>query len=383
MPKSFKQQYNHQSISALGKTITANYPDFPLETFVLEASHKLESLEFKARSQQITQALVSHLPHDFADAIATLMASLAPDFAALGLDAAQAGWTTQDFAPKGISGWMIMPCADFVAHRGLTEEYFELSMTALEVMTSRFSAEFAIRPFLRAFPKRTLVQCLHWTKHPNQHVRRLASEGTRPVLPWGIKLPELGADPKLSLPILDALKDDPSDYVRKSVANHLNDHSKLHPDWVCDTATSWWQLDKTRQRLLKHGCRTLLKQGHIQTLALFGFEGVQANVQLSLSKKTIIMGESLDINLSIQSRSTEPQLMMIDYIVWHQKANGTKNPKVFKWKEIVLTAGQTVEIVKTHTIKPITTRTYYAGEHSIEVQINGKACGQADFELQC
>ena len=182
---------------------------------------------------------------------------------------------------------------------------------------------------------------------------------------------------------MDALKDDPSDYVRKSVANHLNDHSKLHPDWVCDTATSWWQLDKTRQRLLKHGCRTLLKQGHIQTLALFVFVGVQANVQLSLSKKTIIMGESLDINLSIQSRSTEPQLMMIDYIVWHQKANGTKNPKVFKWKEIVLTAGQTVEIVKTHTIKPITTRTYYAGEHSIEVQINGKACGQADFELQC
>lgn len=382
MPESFKQQYNHQSISALGKTISANCPDFPLETFVLEASHNIESLEFKARSRQITQALVNHLPLDFADAIATLMASLAPDFDALGVDAEQAGWTIQDFAPEGISGWMIMPCADFVALRGVTDAHFALSMTALEAMTSRFSAEFAIRPFLRDFPKRTLAQCLHWTKHSNQHVRRLASEGTRPVLPWGMKLPELGADPNLSLPILDALKDDTSAYVRQSIANHINDHSKQHPDWVCDLVQSWWKTDKPRQRLLKHGCRTLLKQGHLRALALFGFGAVQANVVLTLSSASILMGGTIDIQLSIESTSAQEQRMMIDYVVWHQKANGTKSPKVFKWKELVIPAEQTVEIIKSHTIKPISTRTYYAGEHSIEVQINGTSCGHVDFELE-
>ena len=383
MPQPYKQQFNHQSITELAEVLAHNSAAFPLNAFIADATYQIDSLEFKARSHQITDALVRHLPLDFGQAVKILMASLAPDFAALSVDSDQAGWTTQDFVSEGISGWMIMPCADFVARRGITYELFDLSMQALEAMTSRFSAEFAIRPFLHAFPERTLNQCLIWTQHPNQHVRRLASEGTRPILPWGIKLPTLAADPSLSYPILDALKDDPSTYVRKSVANHINDHSKQHPDWVCDIAQTWWQLGQPRHRLLKHGCRTLIKQGHVRTLALFGFGAIQANVEISLSKTEIVMGETLEIHLLIESTSVNHQPLIIDYIVWHQKANGKKTPKVFKWKETVLAAKQTLGISKRHTIKPITTRKYYSGQHSIEIQINGRVCDWADIMLQC
>lgn len=381
MPESFKQYFNQASIQSLGTTLANKSVDFHLKAFVAQATADLETLEFKARSQQITRALINHLPSDIYEAIGLLIESLAPDFEALGVDAEQAGWTTQDFGAEGISSWMIMPCADVVAHIGLTEAHFALSMQALEAMTSRFSSEFAIRPFLAAFPEQTLAQCLHWTAHPNQHVRRLASEGTRPVLPWGMKLPKLGADPTLSLPILDALKDDSSAYVRLSVANHLNDHSKLHPDWVCAMVQTWWQLDKPRQKLLKHGCRTLIKQGHEQTLALFGFSAIKANVHLALSTAQILMGDTFEIQLRIESTSTKAQPMLIDYIVWHQKANGKQTPKVFKWKEIVLNAGQKRELTKAHRIKPITTRTYYPGEHGIEIQINGKVYGRVEFKL--
>ena len=383
MAESYKEQYNPQSIATLAKILAGHATAFSLDAFIADACDQIESLEFKARSHQITDALIRHLPSDFSQAVSIILASLAPDFEALGVDAAQAGWTRQDFAAEGISGWMIMPCADFVARKGLTETYFALSMSALEAMTSRFSAEFAIRPFLHTFPESTLAQCLNWTQHPNQHVRRLASEGTRPTLPWGMKLSTLGANPTLSYPILDALKDDPSAYVRKSVANHLNDHSKQHPDWVCETAHAWWQLDKPRQRLLKHACRTLIKQGHMRTLSLFGFNEIQAKVRISLSKTRLVMGGTLDIQLCIKSTSIHHQPLLIDYVIWHQKANGTKRPKVFKWKEMTLGAEQQIALVKSHTIKPITTRTYHSGEHSIEIQINGKVYERADFVLEC
>ncbi|MBB4188342.1 DNA alkylation repair protein [Sinorhizobium terangae] len=343
----------------LGRSAAA----FDRERFIALATHDLDALELMQRSRQICDAFFQTLPEDFPAAAEILQRAL-----------------PRDDVP-GLSGWALLPVNQFIEARGL--DHFELSLSLLRRLTPHFTAEFGIRAFIRRDQQRAITTISSWTGDSNHHVRRLASEGTRPRLPWAMRLPELIRDPRPILPIIAALIDDPEDYVRRSVANSLNDIAKDHPDLVAEFVAAHVDgASPERLRLLRHACRTLLKQGHVEALANFGFgtlSGIDAS--LTLGTPLVRLGEHLRFGLGIRNSDTAVQKVMIDFAVHHQKANGTMSPKVFKWTTMTLKPGAALEIEKSHPIRPITTRRYYAGAHRVVVLINGQPVAGADFEL--
>jgi 3-methyladenine DNA glycosylase AlkC len=214
-------------------------------------------------------------------------------------------------------------------------------------------------------------------------VRRLVSEGTRPRLPWGIRLNSLVRDPMPGIALLNHLKDDPSEYVRRSVANHLNDISKDHPDLVAQLAAEWMtEASVQREHLLRHACRTLIKQGHPEALGVFGYNEPRiAKPKLGLSSRKVLFGEDLQLQLVIKSNHSETQKLVIDYVVQFRKSNGNLSPKVFKWSRVELSPGERAELRKAHSFVHITTRKYYSGGHAINVRINGLDFAPEKFDL--
>lgn len=271
--------------------------------------------------------------------------------------------------------------SDFVATYGAAE--FEFSMESLRFFTRFGSAEFAVRAFILADQDRALKIMHHWAQDTDEHVRRLASEGSRPRLPWGIRLGSLVRDPAPCAAILEALKDDPSLYVRRSVANHLNDITKDHPDWVLSRLEAWDLEKEPLVWIARHACRTLIKRGHPRALQLFGF-GKKAAVtaSLTLSSPRIQLGERLVIMAEIMSESSKPQRLAVDYVIHYMKARGSAFEKVFKWTEIELAPRQVLQLTKNQIIRDFTTRKHHPGHHRIELQINGQRVATAGFDLQ-
>ena len=193
----------------------------------------------------------------------------------------------------------------------------------------------------------------------------------------------LVADPDPILPVLESLRDDPEEYVRRSVANSLNDIAKDHPDKVASIAKQWLAgADTSRHKLVKHACRTLVKQGHKPTLQALGFKTPKVKInKLLVCTPTVKLGKHLEFVIEIESTIKQTQSLVIDYIIHHQKANGQTTPKVFKLKSVQLDAGKPLKIVRKHSIKPITTRKYYSGRHQLELQVNGESFGSQNFEL--
>ncbi|NOY85050.1 MAG: DNA alkylation repair protein [Nitrospirae bacterium] len=375
MPEPFKNLFNAQIISGMGDHFLNAWPDFDRDRFVRAATNNLEMLELKARSEQITQALRKYLPEDYSHAGEIMLSSLTPED---GSDLSNIPVNT-----KGISGWAVMPMAHYVGLWGMHD--FRLSMMLLKEMTIRSSSEFGIRFFLIEKQKETLTVLMEWTNHNNEHVRRLVSEGSRPRLPWAMRLSAFMENPEHILPLLEALKDDPSEYVRRSVANNLNDIAKDHPDRVAGIAEKWLRAaSKNRQRLVRHACRTLIKQGHPATLKALGYGPAKVKLEaLNLKTPTVNFGDALVFEMALSSEATEDQALIIDYIIHHKKANGRTTPKVFKWKVLTLSAGSTHRAKKKHPFKQITTRVYYPGLHKIEIVVNGAVQeGGAEFELE-
>lgn len=381
MPEAFKNNFNVSVINALGKHLALSSRkhelEFDIERFVQMASHQLDTLELKARSNQIVSALTVHLPDDFSKAAIIIESALAP-----ASDDESIQFKGHN---KGLAGWMMMPITDYIALAALKEnaESFTQGLDLLHACTQRFSAEFSIRPFLRDYTDKTLEVLTTWAQDDNVHVRRLVSEGSRPYLPWGIRLHVFAKDPTRILPLLEQLKDDPSEYVRRSVANNLNDIAKDHPNKVAQIASSWWdENNKERTKLIKHACRTLLKDGHPEALTLFGYPPAKLkHAILTLSKKSLKMGGEQEITLSIENKLDKAQKLLIDYAMYHQKANGKMSPKVFKWTSLTLAPNAKKTLTKKHSFKPITTRKYYLGQHQVEILVNGKAFALDDFEL--
>ncbi len=363
MAEPLKNLLHPGVVTAIADQLDRNAGGFDRKTFLALAGDGLEALELMQRSLQIRDALVASLPQPFAEAAAILAASLPQNAAA------------------GISGWALLPVSQYIALRGLDD--FDISLSLLRALTPHFTAEFGIRVFIDRDQERALATIRSWTGDANHHVRRLASEGTRPRLPWAMRLPKLVRDPQPILPILTALLDDPEDYVRRSVANSLNDIAKDHPDQVAAfVAKHIDDASPERRQLLRHASRTLLKQGHAAALSNFGFaapSGIDAH--LSLDRSEIVLGESLGLRLTISHRAKTSQKMMIDYAVHHRKANGTTAPKVFKWTSATLEPGATISIEKRHAIRPITTRRYYPGAHRVVILVNGEEAAGVDFEL--
>lgn len=370
MIEPFKNLFNKKMIASMGDHLGEACPDFDRYGFTKMSTRGFKNMELKERSTQITGALCAFLPQDYETAASVMLESLAED----------QGGESND-SETGIAGWGIMPMVDYVGLYGL--EHFDLSMSLFKELTKRFSSEFGIRYFLLAEPKRTLKVLKKWTKDSNYHVRRLVSEGTRPRLPWAMRLPSFIDDPTPVLPLLEALKDDKEEYVRRSVANHLNDIAKDHPDLVAEIAGKWLKdAGKNRERLVRHACRTLVKQGHQKTLKALGYGKLRGQLEsLEIQTPRVHFGEALHFGISLKSTSTRAQNFIIDYAIHHQKANGTTTPKMFKWKSGTLSPSSTLEATRKHAFKKITTRVYYPGTHRVEIFVNGTSLGSKEFEL--
>jgi 3-methyladenine DNA glycosylase AlkC len=261
---------------------------------------------------------------------------------------------------------------------------WDLSIAALEEFTKHVSGEFAIRPFITQYPENTLLKMEEWADHNHPGVRRLASEGCRPRLPWGLRLQNLVEDPTPILPILEKLKDDPREEIRRSVANNLNDISKDNPDIVLEILSRWQKTeDENRERLIKHALRTLIKAGNPGALKLLGFSDTPEVLvkNISVEPDQIHLGEDVIFRFEIHSTSQDEQMLMIDYLVHFMRANGSQSPKVFKLSQKAIQPGEVLQIRKKHGFRPITTRKYYPGKQSFQPQVNGKLFNKVDLIL--
>ncbi|MGV7222413.1 MAG: DNA alkylation repair protein [Nitrospinales bacterium] len=357
----------------MGEQFAIHWPEFNQQAFVKTAAKNLNALELKERSSQITSAMACFFPDDFEHAGQIMIESLAP------VDDTNTN-PTKLYA-SGLEGWAIMPMTNYVGLYGMN--HFRLSIILLKEMTKRFSSEFDIRFFLIKEPKRTLSILEKWTSDPSVHVRRLVSEGTRPRLPWAMQLPAFIDNPTPILHLLETLKDDEEEYVRRSVANNLNDIAKDHPDLVAKIAKRWMKgASKNRERLVRHACRTLIKQGHKETLKALGYGQPKVNLsELKILTPNIDFGEAFIFEIDIRSVSKTKQELVIDYAIHHRKSNGGTTPKIFKWKNITLAPNSTLNAKKKHAIKQISTRKYYPGIHMVEIFINGVSFGKKNFEL--
>ena len=279
------------------------------------------------------------------------------------------------------TGWMIWPVTEAVAVRAVPNA-FDQGLALVADLTSRLTGEFALRTFLAADLDRTLATALRWTESPDEHVRRLASEGTRPRLPWAKRVSSILDDPQSTVPILDALHRDPSEYVRRSVANHLNDISRADPALAVEVATRW--LTTETQSVVRHALRTLIKSADPGALALLGFPPPAALTVLgpTLGAVELRVGEELPFEFTLRNDDGAEVRLAVDYVVHHRKANGTLSPKVFKLTTRTLAAGESVTISRRHSFRPISTRVYHAGEHALELQVNGRTFGRTSFQLR-
>lgn len=376
----FKNSINPQAIKELGKKIKQNYTNFEERSYNRYIVGKLAPLSLTERINLVTDGLYVYLPKDFKRAIKILLASLPSKLPnhSRGIE----GYDSSVL--NGLNGFIMVSLTNYVSRYGL--DNFNISMSAFHNMTKCFSAEASIRHFILKYPDRTLKLFSKWSTDEDMHVRRLVSESTRPRLPWAMQLPDFIKDPNPILPLLETLKNDPELYVRRSVANNLNDIAKDNPHTVT-TLFKKWNDNKSLEMewLIKHGLRTLIKQGNPQALQILGFSA-KPNVEIKsfrLSKKSIKLGESLEINLHLISSVKKEQPLIIDYRINHLKANGKLMPKVFKWTKKIISKESPLIISKKHAIKEISTRKYYSGSHEIEIQINGKIVGMQKFTLEC
>ena len=376
MAEPFKNFINVPLVQAAAAQLQRVSPGFDAPRFARLASAGLDTLELKARAMHLCTALEATLPGDFCAAADLIEAALAP----AGAEADTAMGTPQALQ-QGLRGWVLWPVGEYIARHGQADPVRALQ--ALHALTQRFTAEFAIRPFIVQHPGLVWPTLQRWCSDGSPHVRRLVSEGSRPRLPWGLQLKGLVHDPSPTLPLLHALQDDESDYVRRSVANHLNDIAKDHPAVVARWLhTHLPDAPPTRRALLRHASRTLIKHGDPAVLHAWGLgTALVGQASLTLSAGHVVLGSSVTLRLQLQSTSRKPQPLAVDYVVHHVKANGSTSPKVFKgWKLVLPPHGHT-DLIKRHPVRPITTRRYHAGEHRVVVQANGQVVAEATFVL--
>jgi 3-methyladenine DNA glycosylase AlkC len=358
---ALKEIFNTARFETMAADLTAVCAKFDRGKFLTQSLEGLETLSLMQRLRRMTESIHASLPGGYRQNLATL----------------------RKVAPRMGGGFATLVLPDYVGLYGL--EDFDVSMDALKFFTPFGSSEFAVREFLRIDPARALTTMEQWSRDPDEHVRRLASEGTRPRLPWSFQLPVLAADPALAAPILENLRTDPSLYVRKSVANHLNDITKVHPGWVMDRLESWPLDHKHTAWIAKRALRTLIKKGDPRALSLVGATGAPEVVlsNLSIAPSPLTLGDRLTLGFAITSTSKgpAPQRLVIDYTIHYVRKSGTASPKVFKLKECVLSPGETVTIARSQVVKDFTTRTHHAGRHEIDIMANGRVIGRGFFDL--
>ena len=376
MADAFKHRIDARAVGQISTHLQRVWPAFAHGNFRHSALTGLDTLELKARVMHLARALVAHLPADVGQATSILEASLAP----AGVDDALDRLTTSD---AGLAGWPVWPLTEAITLL-CASQHPARGLQALHAMTQRLTAEFAIRPFLIQHPALTLQTLARWLDDPSAHVRRLVSEGSRPRLPWGLRLQTLVLDPSPTLPLLLRLQDDPSAYVRRSVANHLNDIAKDHPALLAQwLAAHLPGASAQRSALLRHASRGLIKQADPAVLAAWGVgTALQGRATLACQPAALQVGELLQLRVQLHSSASTPQRLAIDYAVHHVKANGSTTPKVFKGWSILLAAGEQRTLQRAHPMKLITTRRYHPGAHRVDLRINGQVLAEIGFTLR-
>lgn len=352
------QFFNSGFYEKLTRDLSGIYPKLKTKSFLAAVQKDYQQLELMERLELVSDTLKNYLPENYPETLEILC----------------------ELAPK-INGFAGMVLPNFVQKFGL--DHFDRSLQALKFLTPFSSSEFAIRVYLKADFQKAIREMEKWAQDENHHVRRLASEGSRPRLPWSFKLDAVVKNPESTARILAALKGDPELYVKKSVGNHLNDISKDHPEYLLDTVNSWDLGNLHTNWIVKRAIRTLVKDGHPKALALLGFDEqpglVIADFQVENPK--IHLGKELIFSFSIHSTSKRNQKINIDYLVYYQKKNEELSPKVFKLKALELNANQQLKITKKHRFENFTTRKHYPGLHQIQLSINGTLQQPYNFEL--
>lgn len=374
----FKNFVSGEVVEHIGRSLQGAWAGFERKRFVASATRGLQDLELKQRILHVAAVLADELPQDFAQACGVVEGSLAsmqqPD------DASVLPRALDD----GLSGWAVWCLNEWAARAG--QQHPARALACLHALTQRSSSEFAIRPFLHRDPQATLAVLQGWTRSPLAGVRRLCSEGTRPRLPWGMRLTAFVADPVPCLPLLHALVDDPCEDVRRSVANHLNDIAKDHPQLALDVAARWLaERDEAhRRRVVRHALRTLVKAGDPQALKLLGVDhAAELDAQaLPLSPAVLKEGGTLQLGLALRNPQDHAVKVVVDYAIHFLKANGSHGAKVFKWSTRELQPGEAVELHKAHRFVAVTTRRHYAGTHHVDLRVNGRALPPQSFELK-
>ena len=364
--KPFKDWFDGQAADSMAAQIASAMPSFNRAMFVKLATRRLSALEFAARVNQFADALAQTLPADVPKALVVLSESLPaplPD------------------CESTTDGWLQWPVGQYIADHGLP--HFEEAMQAMILLTQRFTAEYAVRPFVEARPEETFARLLTLTQDPSPHVRRWCSEGVRPRLPWGRKLHALVKDPTPIWPILEVLKDDDERYVRRSVANNLNDIAKDHRGAVTDRCRQWLETGpQKRASIVNHALRSLIKAGDREALDVIGLKAPAAiTARLDVTPRRISVGEKVEMTAVVETTHNRPQQLLIDYAVHYVRTGGKSSAKVFKWTTLELPAKGAVSLDKRHSMKATTIRALYPGEHRVELQVNGVRVADACFTL--
>ena len=359
MPELLKNYYNDTFVKSLGAIVKNTFTSFDLDAFcnaVIDMDW--EAKELKERMRHITVTLHSFLPLSYPEQINIL----------------------KETSTKTEPGFYSMIFPDFVEVFGLNN--WNISVSAMEFFTQTSSSEFAVRPFIIKDQEKMMNQMKQWSFHSNYHVRRLASEGCRPRLPWAMALPALKKDPSPILPILERLKSDPEEYVRRSVANNLNDISKDHPDLVIDLSKKWIGTSKDVDRVVKHACRGLLKKQNKVVLKIFGFTdpGHISIKSFMIKNKKITIGDKLEFGFSLNTEQEQIGKVRLEYAIEYVKANGKRSKKVFQISESII-KDKLKDFTRVQSFKNMTTRKHYPGKHFISIIVNGEEKTKDSFIL--
>lgn len=374
MAELFKNMWNEPFFDGFTKALKYVLGDFDGQLFLSQViDDEWENKTFSQRGSHIPAVLKNFLPADYKKAIVKILELIR--------------YVKETPYWKSVSGTPFGLSMEYGVLAGFVQQYgsddYDTSVAAIEEITQFTSCEFAVRPFIIKYPDQMMKQMLVWSEHGHWAVRRLASEGCRPRLPWAMALPELKRNPTPILPVLENLKDDVSRIVRKSVANNLNDIAKDHPRTVIDLTKKWQGKSENTDWIIKHGCRTLLKQGHAEALEIFGLNTVE-NISVQdfrLLTPKVNTGNELVFTFKLLNNNKGKVRIRLEYGLYYRKANGTLSRKVCKISEKEYAGNSVTQIARKQSFRLITTRTFHPGLHQVSVIINGNEFEKHDFEL--
>ncbi len=366
MTTALKDNLNLPAVNLLATQVAQEFPQFDAKRFAGQAAQSLADLSLTDRVRLLQSLLILELCPDL-HRDASRLRQLA------------ARWPADSY--RGWECYAVWPLIEMIGECGRDDPSQALSLLA--DFTHLFTAEFAMRWYVRERLTEIHPIVMQWATSESPHIRRLASECLRPRLPWGGYIKSLQKEPAPILMVIEKLKDDPSRYVQKSVGNNLNDISKDRPELVLQTCERWLcDASPVRQQIVKRALRTLIKQGEPAVFPLLGYtEKPLLDTHFGIAPATIGLGDSVALTLTLESRATNSQQINIDYRLTMPGVGQQKRYKVFKWKTLILPAGERLVLDKTQPFSTLNTRRYYPGEYTIECLINGIPVAQASMQL--